>query len=216
MRYPKLLRHGDMIGVCAPSSGVDKKYLQRLDRAHENVRVLGYKTAESPSVRMLENKIEQKDAAKKNNCVSADAQTRAAELMSMYEDPKVAAIIPPWGGEFLMDMLPFLDFDLLSGLPPKWLSGYSDITTLTFALTLRCDMATLHGSNFLNMGYERIHESDQFAFTAMSETETVCAAQNCGAASTYGAKPKCFLILSPKKPNGKFWAEANHVNSRGA
>jgi len=159
MKYPKMLCHGDTIGVCAPSSGVHEKHWGRLDKAEANVRALGYVVMETASVR------------RRAKCVSADAGTRAAEFMELYENPKVAAIMPPWGGEFLMDMLPFLDFQLLSGMRPKWICGYSDITTLTFALTVNCDIATVHGSNFMNMGYSGIHESDLMAFEAMSKAE---------------------------------------------
>ncbi len=158
MKYPKPLQTGDTIGVCAPSAGVPANLYARLDQAISNAGALGYGVIETASVR------------KRDKCVSADAPTRAAEFMSLYENPAVSAIIPPWGGEFLMDMLPLLDFDRLAALPPKWVCGYSDLTTLTFALTLRCDMATVHGSNFMNMGYARIHESDLMALRAMSGT----------------------------------------------
>lgn len=156
MKYPQLLKAGDTIGVCAPSAGISENLYARLDKAHENVQALNYKTVETTSVR------------RRIKCVSADAQTRAVELMSLYENPNVAAIIPPWGGEFLMDMLPYLDFSLLSELPPKWVCGYSDISTLTFTLTINCDIATIHGSNFMNMGYASIHKFDLTAFGAMS------------------------------------------------
>ncbi|MCL2702089.1 MAG: LD-carboxypeptidase [Defluviitaleaceae bacterium] len=162
MRYPKLLKTGDAIGVCAPSSGVDGSVPvrhEKLDKAHENVRSLGYNTLETASVR---NSVK---------CVSADAKTRAAEFMSLYENPDVAAIIPPWGGEFLIDVLPYMDFARLSELPPKWVCGYSDITTLIFPLTLICDMAAIHGANFMNMGFAGIHEYDMAVFEAMSKPE---------------------------------------------
>lgn len=160
MKYPKLLQKGDIIGVCAPSSGVPAGLHPRLEQAARNVEAQGYRVLETPSLRRTDK------------CVSTNAKTRAAELMSLYENPEVAAIIPPWGGEFLMDMLPQLDLERLRALPPKWLSGFSDISTLTFALTLCCDIATIHGSNFLNMGYARIHESDQRVFEVMSGTRT--------------------------------------------
>lgn len=156
MRYPNHLKIGDTIGICAPSAGVPENQYARLDQAISNVKALGYKIVESASVR---NHIK---------CVSADAKTRITEFMSLYEDPSVSAIIPPWGGEFLMDMLPSVDFERLSHIQPKWICGYSDMTTLTFALTLHCDIATIHGSNFMNMGYARIHESDLMAIKAMS------------------------------------------------
>ena len=157
MKYPKLLQKDDIIGICAPSSGASGDVLSaRLDNAVSNIKSLGYKVIETASVR---NEIK---------CVSASSITRVAEFMSLYENPKVSAIIPPWGGEFLMDMLPFLDFAKLAALPAKWVCGYSDITTLTFALTLVGDIATVHGSNSLNMGYARIHETDLRAFESMS------------------------------------------------
>jgi len=161
MKYPNLLRIGDTIGVCAPSFGVAGELLhKRLDNAIANVRALGYEVAETPSVR---------DTGK---CVSADSATRTAEFMSLWENPKVAAIIPPWGGEFLMDMLPHLDTARIALVPPKWVCGYSDISTLTFWLTIACDVASVHGSAFLNMGYADIHASDKVAFEVMSNAKT--------------------------------------------
>ncbi len=161
MRFPELLRCGDTIGVCAPSAGVPENLHTRLDQAISNVEALGYKVMETASVRH------------RIKCVSADAQTRADEFWALYDNPSVTAIIPPWGGEFLMDVLPLLDFARLAELAPKWICGYSDMTTLTFALTLLCDIATIHGSNFMNMGYAHIHESDRTAFEAMSAPRIV-------------------------------------------
>ena len=67
MNYPKLLQHGDTIGVCAPSSGAPGEELsQRMNNAVNNVKALGYNVIETPSVRC---------SAK---LVSADAETRAA------------------------------------------------------------------------------------------------------------------------------------------
>ena len=132
----------------------------RLDNAIRNIRALGYEVIETASVR---NDVK---------LVSADSKTRVDEFMSLYENPIVAAILPPWGGEFLMDMLPYLDFDKLASLPPKWICGYSDMTTLTFALTLISDIATIHGSNLMNMGYARIHDTDIRAFDVMSSPNT--------------------------------------------
>jgi muramoyltetrapeptide carboxypeptidase LdcA involved in peptidoglycan recycling len=161
MKYPKLLQKDDTIGICAPSSGASGEVLStRLDNAIRNIKALGFDVIETASVRRDEK------------CVSADSKTRAAEFMSLYENSNVAAILPPWGGEFLMDMLPFLDFDRLGSLSAKWICGYSDMTTLTFALTLLSDIATVHGSNLMNMGFARIHDADMRAFDVMSNTET--------------------------------------------
>lgn len=94
MKYPKLLQKRDTIGICAPSTGASGEVLTiRLVNAISNIQALGYNVTKTASVR---NEIKY---------VSADSATRAAEFMSMYENPDVAAILPPWGGEFLMDML---------------------------------------------------------------------------------------------------------------
>ncbi|HBR31427.1 MAG TPA: LD-carboxypeptidase [Clostridiales bacterium] len=161
MKYPQLLKKGDTIGICAPSTGAPGEVLStRLDNAISNIKALGYNVIETASAR---------SAIK---CVSADSATRASEFMSLYENPDVAVIMPPWGGEFLMDMLPFLDFERIAYLPVKWVCGYSDVSTFTFTLTIKSDIATVHGSNLLNMGYARIHEADLRAFYVMSNLET--------------------------------------------
>jgi muramoyltetrapeptide carboxypeptidase LdcA involved in peptidoglycan recycling len=41
--------------------------------------------------------------------VSAPAGQRAGELMTMLTDPAIRAIVPPWGGEIAIDLLPLLD-----------------------------------------------------------------------------------------------------------
>lgn len=160
MKYARLLQKGDTIGVCAPSSGIPESLFARFDNAVKNVQALGFDVIETVSVRH------------NTKCVSNDSKTRADEFMNLYENHKIVAIIPPWGGEFLIDMLPFLDLKRLSELPPKWICGYSDISTLMFVFTVSCDIATVHGANFMNMGYAGIHKSDMAAFEVMSKTET--------------------------------------------
>ncbi len=112
MKYPKLLEKGNTIGICAPSSGVTEPLFNRLDKAIQNVELLGYKCSEATSVRQ------------NIKCVSAKNTIRVKEFMNLYENPDVAVILPPWGGEFLMELLPLLDFEYISQIPPKWICGY--------------------------------------------------------------------------------------------
>jgi muramoyltetrapeptide carboxypeptidase LdcA involved in peptidoglycan recycling len=43
MKYPRLLKKGDTIGICAPSSGVSGEPLsKRLENAILNIKALGY------------------------------------------------------------------------------------------------------------------------------------------------------------------------------
>lgn len=56
--------------------------------------------------------------------------------------------MPPWGGELLIEMLELADF---SKMKSKWILGYSDISVLLLAVTLKTGIATAHGTNFIDL-----------------------------------------------------------------
>ena len=147
IKYPLPLKKGDTIGICAPSSGVKGVFLNKLDYAIKNLNSLGYECIETNSVRQ------------NNKAVSTSAKARYEEFMSLYKNPKVKAVIPPWGGEFLMNILPYIDFKALKKLPTKWILGFSDTSTLLFTLTTNLNMATAHGPNCLDFGFESVDSS---------------------------------------------------------
>lgn len=138
MKYPAPLTPGARIGITAPSSGVNPINHHRLDLALNNLRQFGYEPVEGQCLR----------ANFKH--VSAAKELRAAEFMEFFLDESIAAIFPPWGGEFLIDILPLLDFEKLKLAKPKWTVGYSDTSCLLLALTTRLDIATLHGTNLMD------------------------------------------------------------------
>jgi muramoyltetrapeptide carboxypeptidase LdcA involved in peptidoglycan recycling len=158
MRYPKPLRVGDTIAVLAPSSGVTGPFETRLDHAIHTLNERGYHVVESPFLRHDEK------------LVSAPKDIRAKEFMKAYLDPDVALIFPPWGGEFLMEILPLLDWEALRRATPTWVQGFSDISTLLVALTLRIDVATAHGPNLLDFGMDPVHPSVDEAFSFLGQT----------------------------------------------
>ncbi|WP_404285951.1 S66 peptidase family protein [Glutamicibacter arilaitensis] len=145
IRYPRPLVPGDVIGVTAPSSGVPGSLLGRLGFAVEQLRDCGYA-------------VEIGDCMDGSTHVSAPVEQRAGELMRMLLDPKIRAVVPPWGGVTAIDLIPHLDFNALASADPTWLVGYSDISTLLTPITLRTGMATLHGSNLMDTPY-RVPES---------------------------------------------------------
>ena len=51
MRYPENLKIGDTIGICAPSCGIEPDKYEKLDKAEETLREMGYKVIETASVR---------------------------------------------------------------------------------------------------------------------------------------------------------------------
>jgi len=137
VRYPAPLRPGDTIGVTAPSSGVEDELGPRLDFCVEHLRRLGYQVRVG-------------DCMDGTGLVSAPAADRAAELAGMLLDPRVGAVVPPWGGELAIDLLPLLDYERLAAAAPTWVVGYSDTSTVLTPLTLLTGVATLHGANLMD------------------------------------------------------------------
>ena len=136
IRYPRSLRKGDVIGITAPSAGVGAKLEPRLTFCLDFLRQFGYEPRLGQCLRS-------------DNIVSASASDRARELTAMLLDDSIAAVIPPWGGELLIDIFPYLDFDHLAKATPKWLIGYSDLATFMLPYTLLTGIANMHGSNLL-------------------------------------------------------------------
>lgn len=147
MIYPKFLKEGNTIGVPAPSAGAyDEQDINRYKNAKTKVENMGYKVNWSENI------------FKSEKCRSADAITRAKELNEMFERKEIDAIWCAAGGEFLVEILPYVDFKkLLSN--PKWVEGFSDPTGILFPLTTKYDIATIYGNNFKSLGAEKYDRS---------------------------------------------------------
>jgi muramoyltetrapeptide carboxypeptidase LdcA involved in peptidoglycan recycling len=139
LRFPAPLVPGDRVGVTAPSAGVEPRLRPRLEVALAVLRAQGLDPVLG---RCLDG----------TGIVSAPARDRADDLVALMTDPRVRAVVPPWGGELGIDLLGQVDWDRL-GADPTWLVGYSDISVLLLALTLRTGVATLHGQNLMDLPY---------------------------------------------------------------
>jgi len=137
IRFPAPLRPGDRIGITSPSSGVGEPFRPRLDFCVATLRERGFE-------------VEIGSCMNGDGHVSAPVRARAAELMRMLTDPAIRAVVPPWGGETAIDLLPFLDWAVIAAAEPTWYVGYSDNSTIMLPLTLRAGWATLHGSNLMD------------------------------------------------------------------
>ena len=135
IRYPSL-RKGTTIGVTAPSSGV-KVELHNLSR-------LSFNRMENEGFKIIKGET----IWSQNKAKSSSAKVRAAELNKMMADDEIGLIIPPWGGELLVEILEYLDFD---NFKSKWILGYSDISALLLAVTLKTGIATAHGTNLVDL-----------------------------------------------------------------
>lgn len=87
-------------------------------------------------------------AWKQDKAKSAPANVRGHEFNEMIKDDGIDVLIPPWGGELLIEALEFIDFDALQD---KWIVGYSDISVLLLAVTLTTGLATAHGANLIDL-----------------------------------------------------------------
>jgi muramoyltetrapeptide carboxypeptidase len=135
--YPQPLSRSDTIGVTAPSSGVGAAMRGRFDFCVQHAQSHGYAVKLGACLFS-------------ENIVSASADARARDLHALWADATIRAIIPPWGGELLINMLDQIDFEKLAR-DPKWLAGWSDLSTLLLPLTTLTGMASLHGINFMDL-----------------------------------------------------------------
>lgn len=147
MIYPKFLKIGDTIGVTAPANGITKpEKIKRLDYAIKNFNDKEFNIIETANVRTG------------SMGRSSSSKTQARELESLYLNSDVNMIICAAGGEFMMEMLPEFNFEVVKN-NPKWLQGYSNPTCLTFTITTNYDIATIYGTNFAAFGMEPWHKS---------------------------------------------------------
>jgi muramoyltetrapeptide carboxypeptidase LdcA involved in peptidoglycan recycling len=76
--------------------------------------------------------------------------------MNMMQDKDIDLIIPPWGGELLIEILEELDFEKIN---KKWVLGYSDTSLILLAITLNTGIATAHGTNLVDLRGEYSDET---------------------------------------------------------
>ena len=147
MIYPNFLRKGDTIGVPAPSSGAyDELHAKRYKNAKKKLENMGYKCVFSKNINISEK------------CRSASAEERANEINEMFENTNIDMITCAAGGEFLVEILPFVKFEKILN-NPKFVQGFSDPTGLLFPLTTKYDIATIYGNNFGDYGPEEYDRS---------------------------------------------------------
>ena len=147
MKYPVYLKQGNIIGVTACSDGKSEEVeCIRMNSAKEQFLERGFTIQETPNVRTSVRGR------------SAEAQVRAKELMELVENKEVAMILSASGGDYLMEVLPYLDYEKIAA-NPKWYQGYSDPTGLLYTITTQCDLATVYGCNYGDFGMRPWHTS---------------------------------------------------------
>ena len=126
---PARLVPGDTVGIIAPAS--PSPHADALERSMAALEKLGFKPKLAANVR-----------ARRGFLAGTDAE-RAADVMGLFTDPEVKAIICLRGGYGVARILPLLDYDVIRR-HPKILVGYSDITSLHCALQVKAGLVTFH------------------------------------------------------------------------
>lgn len=147
MKYPTFLKEESKIGITAPSAGItDTLKRKRLDNAIIKLKEKNFTVIESDNVRT------------DNIGRSASAKERAKQFMDFIVDDSIDAILCATGGDFLLEILPYLNFEEIAK-HPKWIQGYSDPTGILFSITTKLDIATIYGNNACTFGMEPWHSS---------------------------------------------------------
>ena len=161
---PPCLRPGDTIGIIAPASAPPDP--KAIDSSLAAVRQLGFEPKLASNVRARHGFLAGTDSA------------RAADLMGMFQDDSVRAILSVRGGYGTSRLLtppsavgrrkPFLDFAVIRR-HPKIFIGYSDITSLHCAFLQQANLVSFHGP-MLNSDFLK---SDMPEFTRDSFLRTL-------------------------------------------
>ncbi len=127
---PPRLSQGDTIGIVAPASApIDAK---AIDRSVKVLQSLGFKVKLGRHLK------------KKRGFLAGSDDERVGDLMSMFSNPEVKAILCVRGGYGTARLLPLLDYKMIRA-NPKIFVGYSDITSLHCAFLKKANLVTFHG-----------------------------------------------------------------------
>lgn len=172
---PARLNYGDIVGVIAPASAPPDP--KSIDLSVAALEQLGFKAKLAPNVR------------KRWGFLAGSDRDRASDLMRMFADRKVKAIICVRGGYGTARLLPQLDFQTIRA-NPKIFIGYSDITSLHCAFLVKSNLVSFHGP-MLNSDFSKKECLD---FTLQSFLKTLMQPSPPGSIRD-GYKRKTIAIL---------------------
>lgn len=158
MKIPGFIKKGDTLGVFAPSAGIGRK-IDDFNKSLNQLKRQGFNIKSGALVEV-------------NDLRSGTGKQRAEELSLMQNDPEVKALLCAAGGDFLIEMLPYVNFEELAA-HPKWMMGYSDPTSLLYILTTKYDVATLYGANAGSFDVDEIPEWMMAPLKLLSGKSTV-------------------------------------------
>ena len=165
---PRKLSLGQTLGIIAPASAPPDP--KAVDRALDVLKHLGYGIKLAPNVH------------KRHGFLAGTDRERGSDLMRMFTDKKVDAVLCVRGGYGTARLLPLLDYKAIAA-NPKIFVGFSDITSLHCALLTKANLVSFHGPMLVS-DFSR-DELSQFAVKSFLET---LSGQRTGFGKGYGSK----------------------------
>ncbi len=149
MRYPQFLPPNGTIGFLSPAFGCNiEPYKTAFNHSLETWTDMGYQVKLGPNCYVGEG-----------IGISNTPEKCGREVMDMFLDEESDVLLSCGGGELMCEILPYVDFQALAGVRPKWFMGYSDNTNLTFLLATLADTAAIYGPCAPAFGMEPRHEA---------------------------------------------------------
>ena len=140
VRYPPKLVRGDTVRVIAPARS------RTMVNEHDHSALIEQRFARLGLRLTFGEHVDDDDDFR-----SAPVAARVADLHAAFADPDVAAILTVIGGFNSNELLPHLDWELITA-NPKIFCGYSDITAVQNAILARTGLVTYSGPHWSSFG----------------------------------------------------------------
>jgi muramoyltetrapeptide carboxypeptidase len=172
---PPPLTLGDCVGIAAPASHIPRGHKDYLEQGLARVRAMGFNVKHVPAL-----------PGRKHLYLAGRDQERADELMGLFLDPEVKAILCMRGGYGAQRVIPYLDPEVIRSHPKPFV-GCSDITVLLIYLLQRCSIIPFHGPNiatrdFVQAGDDTVRDLARALTAAHPPAEIACRVLRAGKA----------------------------------
>ena len=130
-----MLKHGDTIGICAPSGSFD---IHKFEKGLKVIRKMGF------------NPVVPDDIYQTKRYLAGNDHLRAEVITNFFADKAVKGIMCARGGFGAIRILDLLDWEIIQN-NPKFFIGFSDITALLLNLARFPLMKVIHGPNITSL-----------------------------------------------------------------